>query len=170
MRCVALNEDGMTTASIDSFLRRVLTIDAVTCVGVGLLFSLGADLLSPLLEVPRSWLQCAGLALFPIAAFVAWVATDDQLSLSRVRVTIIGNLLWGGGSVVLLVSGWISLNFFGTTFIVVQAIAVTVFAALQYIGWRKILSVLSQQVEIAAGASGKLAGAKRSEITSAIVS
>ena len=170
MRCVALNEDDVTTASIDSFLRRVLTIEAVTCVGVGLLLSLGADLLSPLLEVPRPWLQSAGLALFPIAAFVAWVATDDQLSLSRVRVTIIGNLLWVGGSVVLLVSGWISLNFFGTAFIVAQAIAVTVFAALQYIGWRKIRSVLSQQIEIAAGAPGKLAGAKRSEITSAIVS
>ena len=149
----------MTTASIDSFLRRVLTIEAVTCVGVGLLLSLGADLLSPLLEVPRPWLQSAGLALFPIAAFVAWVATDDQLSLSRVRVTIIGNLLWVGGSVVLLVSGWISLNLFGTAFIVAQAIAVTALAALQYSGWRKIRSALSQQVAIAAGAPGARADA-----------
>ena len=53
----------MTTASIDSFLRRVLTIDAVTCVGVGLLLSLGADLLSPLLEVPRSLASVRGTRL-----------------------------------------------------------------------------------------------------------
>ena len=156
MRCVALNEDDMTTASIDSFLRRVLTIEAVTCVGLGLLLSLGADLLSPLLEVYDRRLPVCGTLLFPIAAFVAWVATDDELSLPRVRVTIIGNLLWVGGSVVLLVSGWISLNLFGTAFIVAQAIAVTVFAALQYIGWRKIRSMLSAAIEIAAGAPGNL--------------
>src|SRR5712691_9373460 len=65
---------GMTTASSAStatldrstFLRRVLYVDAATCVATGALMTLDAALLSTLLGLPAALLLGSGLSLFPI--------------------------------------------------------------------------------------------------------
>src|SRR5436190_4752114 len=64
-------------ASIDrsSFLRRVLFVDAATCAVMGLLLAFDAGALSPLLRLPTALLEYAGLSLFPVAGYIAWVAT-----------------------------------------------------------------------------------------------
>ena len=56
-----------------SFLRRTLYVDAATCVASGLLMTVLAGPLAGLLELPRALLLGAGIALFPIAAFIAFV-------------------------------------------------------------------------------------------------
>jgi len=131
-------ENDMTaiTAATDrsSFLRRVVLVDAATCVAMGLLLSLAANMLAPLLELPIRLLEYAGLSLLPIAAFIAWVATRSHLSRLGVWVVIAGNVAWVAGSALLLVSGWVSPNLLGSGFIAAQAATVVLLAGLEYVG------------------------------------
>ena len=124
------------TAATDrsSFLRRVVLVDAATCVAMGLLLSLAANMLAPLLELPIRLLEYAGLSLLPIAAFIAWVATRSNLSRLGVRVVIAGNAAWVAGSALLFVSGWVSPNLLGSGFIAAQAATVVLLAGLEYVG------------------------------------
>jgi hypothetical protein len=138
-------EDYMTaiTASIDrsTFLRRVLFVDAATCVAMGLLLLLAAGVLASLLSLPSMLLQYAGLSLLPIAAFMAWVATRSGLSRVAVWVIIAGNALWVVGSVVLLlVGGWVSPSLLGYVFVIAQAVTVVLLAEMEYVGLRKALA------------------------------
>jgi hypothetical protein len=128
------------TASFDrsTFVRRVLLVDAATCVAMGLLLSLASGVLSPLLGLPSVLLQYAGLSLFPIAAFMAWVATRTNLSRPGVWVVIAGNALWVVGSAVLLISGWASPTSLGHVFVIVQGVTVALLAELEYVGVRKL--------------------------------
>ena len=126
-------------ATIDrsSFLRRVVLVDAATCVAMGLLLSLAANMLAPLLELPVLLLEYAGLSLLPIAAFIAWVATRSNLSRLGVWVVIAGNAAWVAGSALLLVSGWVSPNLLGSGFVAAQAATVVVLSGLEYVGLSK---------------------------------
>ena len=60
-------------------LRKILFIDAATCVLTGLGLAVLAGALEPLLGLPRALLQYAGLALLPVAAFMAWAATRRRV-------------------------------------------------------------------------------------------
>lgn len=126
-------------ASIDryGFLRRVLGVDAATCVVMAVLLSLGSDLLAGVLELPRLLLELAGLSLFPIAAFIAWVAARRSLSRSNVWIVIVGNVLWVLGSVVLLFSDSLSPSVLGYAFVIAQAATVALLAELEYVGLSK---------------------------------
>src|SRR5688500_7592607 len=89
------------TAMTD-FIRRVLFVDAATCAGTGLFLALLAVPLAPFLGLPADLLLDAGLALLPIAAFIAWVATRDAISAAGVWLVIIGNAAWVLASLALL--------------------------------------------------------------------
>jgi hypothetical protein len=136
-------EDHMTaiTASIgrSTFLRRVLFVDAATCVAMGLLLLLATGVLAPLLALPGMLLQYAGLSLLPIAALMAWVATRSNLSRVGVWIVIAGNALWVAGSAFLLVGGWVSPSLLGYVFVVAQALTVVLLAEMEYVGLRKAL-------------------------------
>jgi len=56
---------------------------------------------------------------------------------------IVINAIWTIDSIVLLASGWVSPNLLGQAFIVMQAIAVGVFAELEFIGLRKSASTVT---------------------------
>ena len=120
-----------------SFLRRVLVADAFTCVATGMLMLLGAGFLGSVLGLPGALLRGAGLALLPIAGFIAYAGTRAQLSRSMVWTVIAGNVLWVLGSIALLLSGWVAPTTAGQAFIVVQAVAVAVLAELEYFGVRR---------------------------------
>ena len=79
----------------------------------------------------------AGLSLFPIAAFMAVVATRASIPPVGVWLVIIGNAGWVLGSLWLSVGGAVSPNTFGITFVAMQAIAVAALAALEYVGLQK---------------------------------
>jgi hypothetical protein len=118
-------------------LQRVLLADAAVSAGFGLLLALDAGWLAPLLNLPAPLLSTAGLLLLPWGAAVAWAGT--RRSLPRAAIwTIIGiNALWVLDSLLLLVSGWVAPTAAGSAFIVVQALAVALFAELQYSGLRR---------------------------------
>jgi hypothetical protein len=116
-------------------LRRVLLLDAATCVATGLLLALFAVQLEPILGLPYALLQYAGLSLFPIAAFIAWTSTNKALSKSGVWAVIAGNALWVAASLLLLFV--LSPSPLGYAFVIAQAAAVALLAELEYAGLRK---------------------------------
>ncbi len=119
------------------FLRTVLLVDAVTCVATGALMTIGAEFVSGLTQIPKGLLMSAGLALFPIAAFIAFIATRRPLLRAGVWLVIIGNVGWVLGSVLLLVSGAIAPNGTGYAFVIGQAVAVAILAELEVFGLRR---------------------------------
>ena len=61
------------------FLKRVLMLDAASCLGMGALLAFGAGALSPLFGLETSLLLGAGAALIPSGLFILWVGTRTQI-------------------------------------------------------------------------------------------
>ena len=119
------------------FLRRALLADAVVSGAMALLLTFGAGYLTTLLNLPEALLRESGLFLIAYAAFVGILGTRATMPKALVLVVIVGNAAWTLASVGLLVSGEVSPNLLGQAFVVMQAIAVGVFAELQFIGLRR---------------------------------
>lgn len=123
--------------SVTPFLRNALLLDAVASGATALLAIVGAPLLAPLLGLPQDLLFWAGVVLVPFVAFL--LITARRQAVARLAlIDIIGiNALWVAASLSLLVSGFVSPNALGVAFVVVQAVAVALFAELQFIGLRR---------------------------------
>lgn len=115
-------------------LRALLLIDAATCAAMGLALDFGAGPIAAVTGFPETLLIFAGLALLPIAAFMALVAWRPLPA--GAWLVILGNLAWIAGSLLLLLSGWVSPNALGVTFVVAQALAVAILAELEYLALR----------------------------------
>lgn len=123
--------------SITPFLRNALNADAVVSGAAALLMIAGAPFLSPLLGLPTSLLVGAGLLLVPFVAFLVWLARRSSASrLTLVDVVAI-NAIWVAASTGLLLSGLVAPTILGIAFVAAQALAVAVFAELQYVGMRR---------------------------------
>ncbi|MGM4923551.1 hypothetical protein AB8A31_11635 [Tardiphaga sp. 804_B3_N1_9] len=118
-------------------LRRAIQIDAIVSGAMALLLTFATGLLAPLLHLPEALLLESGLFLIAYAALVGWLGTRATMPKLLVLVIIIGNALWTLGSIGLLFSGAVTPNLLGQIFVAAQAIAVGVFAELQYIGLRR---------------------------------
>ncbi len=127
----------MRSFSPSPLLRWALLADAAASGVMGLSMLLGAGPLGALLHLPAGLLSGAGLALLPYAALVAWLGS--RASLTRAAVwTVIGiNAIWVVDSLLLLANGWVQPNGLGQAFIVIQALAVALFAELQFLGLRR---------------------------------
>ena len=136
----------MHTFTPTLFLRRALLLDAVATAATGLLLALGAGLLEKLLAIPAPLSLYAGLGLLPFAALVAWLGTRPTLSRAAVWAVIACNLVWVLDSFALLLSSAITPNIWGEVFIAVQALAVAVFAELEYFGLRRSVRGLAPAV------------------------
>ena len=117
------------------FLRRVLALDALSCLAMGLLMGLGAASLAPLFGLPESLVRIAGLVLLPLAIFIGWLASRPNPPRALVWVVILGNLAWTAESFVVL--GQSQATALGTAFVSAQAVAVLGLAMLEYIGLRR---------------------------------
>ena len=117
------------------FLRRVLALDALSCLVMGLLMGVGAGALAPLLGLPEPLVRYAGLALLPIAAFIGWLASRPNPARALVWMVIVANVGWTAESFLIL--GQVGATALGTAFVSAQALAVLGFAALEYVGIRK---------------------------------
>lgn len=117
------------------FLRRVLALDALSCLFMGLLMGLGAAALAPLFGLPEGLLRFAGLALLPLAAFIGWLASRPNPPRVLVWVVILGNLGWTAESFLTLAQS--QATPLGTAFVSAQAVAVLGLALLEYAGLRK---------------------------------
>ena len=118
-------------------LRRAILADAVFSGASALLLSLCAGAMAPLLNLPESLLRETGLFLVAYAALVGWLGTRQSMPKPLVWIVIAGNAAWTAGSIALLFSGAVTPNLPGEAAVAIQAIAVGVFAELQYLGLRR---------------------------------
>lgn len=125
----ALNPSG--------FLRRTLLVDAAISGSTGVLLAVGADTLEGLLSLPAAVLRPAGVSLLPFAALLVALATRPALPRAAVIAVIGANALWVVASVLLLVSGLVTPTALGYAFVIAQAIAVSGFAELQWMGLKR---------------------------------
>ena len=123
--------------TVTPFLRNVLLLDAVATGATAVLALAGASLLGPLLGIPSGLLFWAGVALVPFVAMVFAVSRRQTVSRAMMVEIIAINVLWVVASFGLLVSGAISPNLLGIAFVSAQAVAVALFAELQYVGLRR---------------------------------
>ncbi|WPZ35292.1 hypothetical protein T8K17_03910 [Thalassobaculum sp. OXR-137] len=103
-------------------LRRVLYLDAATCLALGAGLVTAAPTLAGLTDIPSALLTYAGAALIPLALVIAAIGRW-MLGSPAVWLVILGNAAWVAGSLA-LVGGAISPNLLGAAFILVQAAAV----------------------------------------------
>ncbi|HSW23046.1 MAG TPA: hypothetical protein VLJ62_09780 [Burkholderiaceae bacterium] len=110
---------GGGSAAATPNLRRVLGLDAATCLVMGMLLVAGAAPLASLLALPQTLLFWAGIVLFPCAALMAGAAARPRPLL--VWLVVLGNAAWVIGSL-----GALTLrpNPLGIVFVLVQAAVV----------------------------------------------
>lgn len=118
------------------FLRRILTLDAASCLAMGAGLTVGASTLSPLFGIDPSLVRGAGVALLPIGLFIGALALRGAGPKALVYLVVAGNLLWAFESL-LLVANTPAITGLGTVFVAGQAIAVAGFAALEWLGLRR---------------------------------
>ncbi len=124
--------------SVSPFLRNVLMLDALVSGAAAIILLGGAHMLSPLLEIPQSLLFWSGAALVPFVLMVLAVSRRQAVSRGMLLEIIAINAAWVIASFGLLVSGFIAPNLLGIAFVSAQAIAVALFAELQYVGLRRV--------------------------------
>ncbi len=125
------------------FLRRAIQVDALVSGAMALLLVVGAGLLAPLLSFPEAFLRNTGFVLVVYATLVGFLGTRGLMPKMAVWAVIAVNAMWTVDSIALLMSGWVPPNLFGHAFVVMQAVAVGVFAELQFIGLRKSATALA---------------------------
>ena len=118
------------------FLRRVLALDSLSCLFMGLAMGLGTEALAPLFGLPEPLLRFAGLALLPLAAFIGWLASRPVPPRALVWLVIIGNLGWTAESFATIAQQ--QPTALGAAFVATQALAVLGLAGLEYLGLRKM--------------------------------
>ncbi|MGH7629535.1 MAG: hypothetical protein ACREOF_09095 [Gemmatimonadales bacterium] len=126
-----------TAVPPSTLLHRALLADAAVSGATGALMLVAAGLLAPLLGLPAELLRWAGIALIPFAAFVLWVARRNSVSRTATLAIVIVNALWTVGSLLLLLAPGIAPTIIGYVFTIGQALAVALFAELQYVGLRR---------------------------------
>jgi len=122
---------------LSPFLRRVLLADAAFSVAGAALMAFGAALLAGPTGIPTSLLLSAGLALFPYAAYVAWLATRRAVPRAAIWVPIVLNVVWAADCALVLFGGRYAPTPLGELFIGAQIVAVLAFAELEFIGLRR---------------------------------
>ena len=121
-----------------TFLRRVLAVDAISCVAMGAMMIPGASFAAPLLGVSATLLEGAGVALLPFATFVGWLASRATPPAAGVWAVIVLNALWAVESLLLAAGDGASPTTLGIILIVGQALVVATLAELEFVGLRRL--------------------------------
>lgn len=118
-------------------LRRLLLLDAGTCVATGALLTVGAGPLAALLRMPAGLLVEAGIFLFVFALFVFWAARQAGRAVPA-EIVIALNIAWVVASLALIAGPWIEPSALGVAFIAAQAAAVALLAGCQLLAFRRM--------------------------------
>jgi hypothetical protein len=127
----------MSLVTMTPLLRRALQADAVISAAAGVLMTLGSGVLPDLLHLPQSLLFGAGLALFPWAACLLWMASRPAVPAAAVWTVIVLNAVWIVDSAWVSMGGSFQPSLLGHAFIAAQALVVVVLAELEYMGLRR---------------------------------
>ena len=122
---------------VPTFLRRALAVDAIASGATALMTLVGASPLAGMMAVPEQLLRYSGAALVPFVIFVAYTARSDVTTRGTIVAIIALNAAWVAASIVVLASRLIEPNALGYAFMLGQAVAVGVFAELQFVGLQR---------------------------------
>lgn len=126
----------MNTIFPSRFLKLALIADALVSGAVAALQLVAAAWLSELLNLPKPLLIDTGVFLVGYTILLVLLARSTTVWSLIIGVVIIGNIGWAIACIELLASGSVSPNVLGVAFVIVQAVAVLVFAAMEYSGLR----------------------------------
>ena len=124
----------MNTIFPSRFLKFALVTDAAVSGAVAALQLVAARWLSELLNLPQALLVETGVFLVGYTILLIFLARSTTAWSVIIGIVVIGNIGWAIACIGLLTSGIVSPNGFGVAFVIVQAIAVLVFAAMEYSG------------------------------------
>ncbi|HZB21312.1 MAG TPA: hypothetical protein VE463_15860 [Blastococcus sp.] len=126
-----------TPTRSDSLLRLALRLDAVVTGLNGAAYLAAAPLLDDVLGLSGGLLRGIGAFLLVYAAAVWLVGAGVRISTAAVGAVVVANALWAIGSVAVVVTGAGSPTTVGAVWLVLQAVVVAAFAALQVAGLRR---------------------------------
>src|SRR5262245_6459330 len=119
------------------FLRRSLRLDGVATGLTGVILLVAAGPLSALLGIPAPGVALAvGGLLLAFGAALLWHASRPTLSRGEALLTVVLNVAWVAGSLVVLVAA--PLTLLGDVAVAAVAAAVLVFALLEAAGLRRL--------------------------------
>lgn len=124
----------MKTVMSSKLLKTALTADAVVSGTVAALQLAAPEALSRLLVLPRPLLVETGVFLVAYTVLLIVLARGATVGSALIGVIVLGNVGWAVGCAALLATGAVAPSAPGMAFIVVQAAAVLVFAALEFAG------------------------------------
>lgn len=120
-----------------TWLRSALWIDVLFSGMAGVAMGAGHTLLAPVLGLPEGLLIGAALVCLAWAAALGTLARQTHIARPLAWGVVLGNAAWVAASVALLAFGWVQPSGLGTAFVVAQAVAVGVFAELQWWAMRR---------------------------------
>ncbi len=118
-----------------TFLKRVLLLDAASCLLMGAGLALGAAMLTAPFGLSERLIEGAGLVLIPIGLFIGWLGTRNAAPAALVYAVIVGNLGWTAESLI-VAFGQQGVTLLGSAFVAAQAAAGLGLALLEYAGVR----------------------------------
>ncbi|WP_163269920.1 hypothetical protein [Chelativorans alearense] len=124
------------TLAISPFLRKAFLADAFVSGAAAILMIAGAGLLGPFLDLPAALLFWAGLALIPFVGLLFVLARREAAPRLLMLDIVLVNALWVVASFSIMAIGLVTPNTLGVLFITAQALAVALFAALQFTALR----------------------------------
>jgi hypothetical protein len=122
----------MNSIAPSRFLKRALLADAAVSGAVAVLQLVAASLLAAETGLPGALLKGTGLFLIAYVALLITLATRQRLWPALIWFVIIGNVGWAIAAIA--VTQTLPLSTLGHAFAAVHAVAVTVFAGLEYRG------------------------------------
>lgn len=120
-----------------SYLKKVITTDAVISGAAGVAMMAGSTFLPAFTGLPGALLFWAGLALVPFVIELAMILRMKQVAPGVVMALIGVNIAWVAASLFVAFGPVFEPNLFGKVFVVAQAAVVGLFAELQIIGLKR---------------------------------
>ena len=120
------------------FLRTALRVDGWSTSAFGAVLLAGATTLRAPLGLPTAWSVPFGVAMLGGGLALLLIAGYPEIPARHASVVVIVNALSVLGMVALALSGLIDLTGVGVAFLFIGASAVAVFAALEFVGLRRI--------------------------------
>ncbi|MEV2257194.1 hypothetical protein OG473_08840 [Streptomyces anulatus] len=125
------------------FLRLVLRVDGASTAVMGVVLVAAAVPLGSVTGMPVAFAVAFGIFQIGGAACLALIAGYPVIPPALARTVVAVNALCAVGCVVTAFAGFVPLNGFGVVFLLIGALIVTVYTALQYTGLRRMTAAPS---------------------------
>jgi hypothetical protein len=129
----------LPAADRSTLLRRTLRTNAVFTLLTGVLLTIDAGPIAAFIGLPAPWVLVAvGVLCLGYAALLFLAARRTPIVRGHGLAFVVADAAWVVASAVVLLGGLAPLTTAGVWAVLIVADIVAVFAALQYVGWRRL--------------------------------